>query len=173
MKTVILATLLFFGCKPQHKFMVASPFKVIAFFTAKNDQAHISFVEEANVWFPKMAAANQFVYDTTSNWNNLNKQFLSGYRVVIFLDTRPEAQAQREAFEEYMENGGAWMGFHFAAFALTPSAYPQNWNWYHEKFLGSGSYVSNTWRPVPAILRKEGDHPVTKGFPTTFSSGAE
>ena len=27
-------------------------FRVIAFFTAKQDQAHISFVEEANRWFP-------------------------------------------------------------------------------------------------------------------------
>ncbi len=30
-------------------------FKVIAFYTAKNDFAHISFVHEANKWFPKMA----------------------------------------------------------------------------------------------------------------------
>ena len=30
-------------------------FKVIAFFTAKQEQAHISFVNEANRWFPEMA----------------------------------------------------------------------------------------------------------------------
>ena len=29
-------------------------FKVIAFYTAKNDLAHISFVHEANKWFPQM-----------------------------------------------------------------------------------------------------------------------
>ena len=29
-------------------------FKVIAFFTAKQEQAHISFVNEANRWFPEM-----------------------------------------------------------------------------------------------------------------------
>ena len=28
----------------------SSRFKVIAFYTAKNDQAHISFVHEANKW---------------------------------------------------------------------------------------------------------------------------
>jgi len=28
-------------------------FRVIAFFTAKQDQAHISFVHEAERWFPK------------------------------------------------------------------------------------------------------------------------
>src|SRR6188768_389230 len=96
-------------------------FKVIAFYTAKSDLAHINYVHEANNWFVKAAAENGFVYDSTNNWNKLNKEFLSQYQVVLFLDTRPEAQEQRAAFKQYMENGGAWMGFHFAAFALTPS----------------------------------------------------
>jgi pimeloyl-ACP methyl ester carboxylesterase len=48
--------------------------------------------------------------------------YLSNYQVVVFLDARPEDPAQRAAFQTYMEHGGAWMGFHFAAFALTPSA---------------------------------------------------
>ncbi|MFI5158737.1 MAG: hypothetical protein ACHQF4_07710, partial [Sphingobacteriales bacterium] len=30
-------------------------FHVIAFYTGKNDLAHINFVHEANNWFPKMA----------------------------------------------------------------------------------------------------------------------
>lgn len=149
----------------------ASTFKVIAFYTAKNDQAHISFVHEANRWFPRMAAQYNFTYDSTSNWNNLNPDFLANYQVVLFLDTRPEEPAQREAFQKYMENGGSWLGFHFAAFALTPSAYPQNWDWYHNQFLGSGQYKSNTWRPTSAILRVENrKHPVTKKLPETFKS---
>ena len=78
---------------------------------------------------------------------------------------------QRAAFQKYMENGGGWMGFHFAGFALTPSKYPQNWDWYHNEFLGSGSYVGNTWRPTSAILRVEDTrHPATMGLPETFQS---
>lgn len=146
-------------------------FKVIAFYTARNDQAHISFVNEANKWFAKMASLNNFEYDSTNDWNNLNSKFISGYQVVIFLDTRPDSLPQRIAFENYMEHGGGWMGFHFSAFALTPSDFPQNWDWYHEKLLGSGQYVSNTWRPVSAILKVEDSlHPVTLGLPSTFKS---
>jgi hypothetical protein len=53
--------------------------------------------------------------------------------------------------------------FHFAGFALTPSAYPQNWNWYHNEFLGAGSYGSNTWRPTSAFLKVEDRrHPATR-----------
>src|SRR5437868_15405090 len=84
-------------------------FKVIAFYTAKNDQAHISFVHEANKWFPEMAKKYNFSYDSTNDWNNLNATFLAKYKVVIFLDTRPEDPAQRDAFKHYMENGGAWL----------------------------------------------------------------
>lgn len=152
----------------QHK---KNSFKVIAFYTATNDLAHISFVEDANKWFPAMAAKYGFQYDSTRDWSNLNEKFLSNYQVVIFFDTRPETPAQRKAFEEYMKKGGAWMGFHFAAFALTPSAFPQNWDWYHEDFIGAGSYKSNTWRPTSAVLKVETkEFPATRNLPDSFKS---
>lgn len=148
-------------------------FKVIAFYIAKADDGHVNFVHEANKWFPKMAEKYNFTYDSTNNWNNLNAVFLKKYQVVIFLDTRPEAPDQQAAFQKYMENGGGWMGFHFAAFALTPSEFPKNWDWYHNTFLGSGQYDSNTWRPTPAILRVENrKHPATKNLPETFKASA-
>jgi hypothetical protein len=146
-------------------------FRVISFFTAKNDQAHISFVHEANRWFSRTAAAYGFAYDSTDNWENLSPGFLSRYKVVVFLDTRPDSANQRAAFTQYMEQGGAWMGFHFAGFALTPSDFPQNWDWYHNNFLGSGEYLGNTWRPTSAVLRVEDrDHPATRNLPETFKS---
>src|SRR5207247_2622063 len=44
-------------------------------------------------------------------------------------------------------------------------------HWYHNTFLGSGSYVSNTWRPTSAILRVEDrNHPATAHLPETFRS---
>jgi len=70
-----------------------------------------------------------------------------------------------------MEKGGGWMGFHFSAFALTPSAFPQDWDWYHNVFLGSGQYKSNTWRPTSAILRVEKhDLAPVKRLPDTFKA---
>jgi hypothetical protein len=148
----------------------ADQFHVVAFYTGQNDLAHISFVREANEWFPKLAATNGFTYTATTNWDNLKADFLTQYQVVMFLDTRPDKAEQRAAFQQYIEHGGAWMGFHFAGFALTPSAYPQNWDWYHNVFLGSGEYVGNTWRPTSAILRVEAVQPATRHLPATFSS---
>lgn len=148
-----------------------SAFRVVAFYTAKNDRAHITYVHEANEWFETASQKHEFMYDSTSDWRNLNETFLSHYDIVVFLDTRPELPAQRDAFQHYMEEGGAWIGFHFAGFALNNSDFPQDWDWYHTTFLGSGEYKSNTWRPTSAVLRIEDRaHPIALGLPETFSS---
>lgn len=165
---ILFLSSLFFSAPAQKN---SQGFNVLAFYTAKNDLAHISFVHEANRWFSGMSRKYDFVYDSTNDWSKLNETTLSKYQVVLFLDTRPEAPEQRAAFKEFMESGGAWMGFHFAGFALTPSDFPQNWDWYHNEFLGSGQYASNTWRPTSAILRVEDSiHPATKDLPITFKS---
>jgi hypothetical protein len=146
-------------------------FRVIAFYTGKNDMAHISYVQEANEWFSRMASRHNFVYETTNDWAKMNDEYLSSYEAVIFLDTRPEKPEQRAAFQKYMEHGGGWLGFHFAAFALTPSAFRQDWDWYHQQFLGSGEYLSNTWRPTRAYLHAEqARHPVYRHLNKTITA---
>ena len=146
-------------------------FKVIGFYTARHDAAHISFVHEANKWFYEQSRMHNFQYDSTNNWSKMTETFLSQYDVVMFLDTRPDTPAHRSAFENYMKKGGKWMGFHFAGFALTRSAYPQDWDWYHKEFIGAGEYKGNTWKPTSATLRVESKkHPATRKLPKVFKS---
>jgi uncharacterized protein len=146
-------------------------FRVLAFYTHRDDRAHVSFAGEANGWFAALAHERGFAFAATDDWGRLNDAELGRQDVVLFLDARPDDPAQRAAFRKYMEGGGAFMGFHFAAFALSPSKYPQDWDWYHEELLGAGAYVSNTWRPTAATLRVEdAGHPVTRGLPTTIRS---
>ena len=102
----------------------APKYRVIAFYTGKDETAHTSFVGEANRWLSRTAAQRGFSFESTTNWENLILEFLANYQVVLFLDSRPDAPAQREAFQKYMETRGGWMGFHFAGFALTPSRFP-------------------------------------------------
>ncbi|MEO7309214.1 MAG: hypothetical protein ABIX01_02360 [Chitinophagaceae bacterium] len=45
----------------------AGHFKIIVFYTGKNDPLHVSFVHEANRWFLQMSAANNFEYDSTND----------------------------------------------------------------------------------------------------------
>src|SRR5690242_8907792 len=90
-----LVTGLALTCGVLHAEDALPKFKVIAFYTGKSDLAHISFVKEANRWFPETAAKHHFSYEATTNWSDLNSEKLSRFQVVLFLDTRPEDAAQR------------------------------------------------------------------------------
>jgi len=141
-------------------------FKVIAFYNGTWDAAHISFVKEANQWFPQRAAENGFSYTSTTNWSLLNATNLAQYQVVMFLDDLPPTSV-RGAFQTYMQGGGAWMGFHVCAFNTNPAS----WDWYHNTFLGTGAFRNNTWKPTTAVLRVEDrTHPSTVALPATFTS---
>jgi hypothetical protein len=142
-------------------------FNVIAFYDGTYDAAHINFVHEAIKWFPEHAAANNFTYKSTNNWNDMNANNLKNYQVVMFLDAVTGDNNQRQAFQHYMENGGAWIGFHFCAYADKANVWP----WFHNTFLGSGLFKSNTWWPTSAKLHIEApDHPAMKGIPDKFVS---
>ena len=67
-----------------------APFKVLALYSGTWDAAHISFVHEANDWFPKQAALNGFTYTASNNWNLLADGGVNGYQVVLFLDDLPQ-----------------------------------------------------------------------------------
>jgi hypothetical protein len=145
----------------------AVPFKVLAFYNGTWDAAHIDFVKEARVWFPNAAAQNGFSWESTNDWNRLNGITAAQYQVVMFLDDLPQQAAQRSGFQQYMQNGGAFMGFHVSAFNTDPNS----WSWYHSTFLGTGAFRTNTWGPTRVTLKTEKrDHPSTLRLPATFSS---
>ncbi|WP_329348134.1 ThuA domain-containing protein [Streptomyces sp. NBC_01261] len=166
---LLLATVLGFAVAPPaaHASTAATPFKVLALYSGTYDAAHIDFEKEANVWFPQQAAANGYTYTSSTNWDLLANGGVNAYQVVLFLDDLPQTAAQRTGFEAYMRGGGGFMGFHVSAFTTDAAS----WSWYHNTFLGSGNFVSNTWGPTAVTLKVE-DHsiPPTAALPATFTS---
>jgi hypothetical protein len=144
--------------------------EVLAIYTEyeqNGDLAHRSYARDANAWFPSVAEANGFSYESTSDWERLENVQPATNRVLIFLDDKPREASQRAAFEAYMESGGAFIGCHFAAY--TPGA--SEWDWYFNRLLGTGDYGGNTWRPTSATLAVEKpEHPLAQGLGTTFRS---
>ncbi|MGA5303104.1 RICIN domain-containing protein [Nucisporomicrobium flavum] len=144
----------------------ADPFKVLAFYNGTWDDAHIDFDAEARDWFPRLGAANGFTWEATTDWSRLSPSGLTGYKVIMFLDDGPPAD-RRAAFQQYMQNGGAWMGFHVSAWTDNADA----WSWYHNTFLGTGNFATNTWGPTAETYRVEDpSHPTMAGLPATFPS---
>ncbi|WP_330309523.1 MULTISPECIES: ThuA domain-containing protein [unclassified Streptomyces] len=165
---LLLAALLGLAVPPAAQATTAAtPFKVLALYSGTWDAAHIDFDKEANAWFPQQAAANGFTYTASTNWDLLSNGGVNAYQVVLFLDDLPQTSAQRAGFEAYMRGGGAWMGFHVSAFTTDAAS----WSWYHNQFLGSGNFQSNTWGPTSVTLKAEDrTHPATKNLPATFTS---
>ena len=142
-------------------------FKVIAFYNGTYDAAHVDFDHEANDWFPQAGARNGFTYIATTDWNRLTSPDLADYQVVMFLDDYPHNAAQQSAFQKYVSDGGGFIGFHSSAF----NSDSNDWPWYHNTFLGTGEFRSNSWGPTSEKLKIEDPgHAVTAKLPGTFTS---
>lgn len=140
-------------------------FKVLSFgYDEKGDPAHSDFAKEANVWFYEKGLELGFIYDYVgTEYSYLNDETLAEYDLVMFLNDRPHDEEQKAAFERYMENGGAWMGFHACAFSMDTNN--EYWEWYQSEFLGCGNYAKNTWDPTSEPLKIESyDHVATENF---------
>jgi Trehalose utilisation/Ricin-type beta-trefoil lectin domain len=145
----------------------ASQFKVLAFYSGNYDDAHISYDEEALRWFPQVAAQNNFSFEATTDWSRLSSITPAQYQVVMFWDDNPATDADRTGFQNYMQHGGAFFGFHVSAYADSS----WNWPWFNDTFLGTGFFDSNTWQPSTAILHTDASAPATRRLPATWMSG--
>ncbi|HET6987782.1 MAG TPA: RICIN domain-containing protein [Kribbella sp.] len=142
-------------------------FTVLAFYSGTWDAAHIDFEKEANQRFPQFGAQNGFTYTATNNWDQLNNLTASQYQVVMFLDDSPHTDAQRTGFQRYMNNGGAFFGFHVSAYNDASGGWP----WFNNTLLGTGRFQSNTWGPTAVTLKAENrSHPSLVNTGATFQS---
>jgi YVTN family beta-propeller protein len=142
------------------------PFKVLAFYSANVEPDHVLFAKGALKFFSGISAKNNFTFDSTSNWDDLNDSNLQKYQVVVWLNDQPSKAEQKRAFQKYIENGGAWLGFHVSAYNDKDS----DWPWFLE-FLGGGVFDSNSWPPLPAKLAVDDrSHPVTRTLPDSFTA---
>jgi type 1 glutamine amidotransferase len=143
----------------------AKPFRVLAFYSTHVEQDHVDFAMQAIPFFQEMAKRDHFDFKATSNWDDMNPTVLKDYQVVMWLDEFPSTPAQRKAFEQYMEHGGGWMGFHIAGWTENRAAWP----WFSD-FLGT-VFTGNSWPPLPATLTvNDTTHPAVKGLPASFVS---
>jgi uncharacterized protein len=145
-------------------FAQSPKFKAIAFYSTNVEPDHVEFAKDAIQFYIKMAAEKGFAFDTTSNWDNLNDVNLKNYQVVIWLNEFPKNAPQRQAFENFMNNGGGWLGFHVSGYN---DQYTQ-WPWF-VNFLGGAVFYNNNWPPLPAkLIVDDNKHPATQHLPKSY-----
>ena len=134
--------------------------RALLFFSLNVEADHMLFAADALRFFAEVADRNDFRVEATSNWADMNDENLKQYKLVVWLNGGPPA-AQQQTFQRYMENGGAWMGFHVSAFI-------SRWEWF-KQFIGGASFGVNNWPPLRAkVIIDDIESPVTHGIPKTF-----
>ncbi len=143
-------------------------FRVLAFYTAKGEPDHIDFAKQALPFFAKLAEKDNFEFRSTTRWEDLNAENLKNFQLILWLNDFAHTAEQRKAFEDYMNGGGAWLGFHVSAYNDEST----HWPWFVD-FLGGAVFYGNNWPPLPATLVVDDrSHPVTRHLPATFTSPA-
>jgi type 1 glutamine amidotransferase len=107
---------------------------------------------------------NNFAVDATEDDTQFTDTNLARYAAVIFLSATGDpvgTQAEKDAFQRYIEHGGGFVGIH----AASDSGY--NWAWY-------GQLVGTYFRQHPAqqnalIKVEDPNHPSTQGLPAQFT----
>jgi uncharacterized protein len=153
---------------PQSRAASASPPNVLAIYTDKGEQDHIDFANDAITFFSDLAKQKNFTFEATTDWDSVTPEKLKDTKLVLWLNDFPHTPDQRSAFESYMKNGGAWLGFHVAAYNDEST----KWPWFVD-FLGGAVFFGNNWPPLPAKLRVDDrSHPVTQGLGATLAAPA-
>jgi type 1 glutamine amidotransferase len=143
-------------------------FRVLAFYADKGEPDHIDFAKQALPFFADLAKKNNFRFEATTRWEDLNAETLKNVQLVLWINDFPKATEQRAAFENYMKHGGAWLGFHVSAYNDEST----HWPWFVE-FLGGAVFYGNNWPPLPAkLVVDDRTHPVTRLLPATIMAPA-
>lgn len=138
-------------------------FHALLYYSTTEEPAHVEMAEDAIKYFKGLTVGDGWILTTTTSLQPYIDR-LGQFDVIIAVNTQPRDPAERQAFEDYMENGGGWLGFHAAAYNDVNT----HWPWFN-KFLGCGTFYCNSWPPQPALLAVDvTNHPVTKNLPVKF-----
>ncbi len=146
----------------------APRFKALVYHNEHVETAHQDFARQSLEFLHKLTYGEGWIMDVTTDFNRYTYNDLKDYNVIVMLNDAPSSPGAREAFQEYMENGGGWVGFHAAGYNDRNT----NWAWLNQ-FLGCGQFLCNNWPPQPVLLEVDvEDHPVTKNLPKEFVSAS-
>ncbi|PZA05826.1 ThuA domain-containing protein, partial [Meiothermus sp. Pnk-1] len=109
-----------------------------------------------------LGAQNNFSVDATEDSSVFTASNLAQYKAVIFLNTSGDVleASQKQAFQQYIEQGGGFVGVHNAADTM------RGWAWY-ENLVGA-MYQSEI-NTQPLTLRVISSHLSTQGLPSVWN----
>ena len=87
----------------------APRFRALVHYEPRAEEAHVQFDKQAIEFFRKLTYGEGWIMDVTTSLADYPYEKLKDYSIIISLNAAPGGKEQREAFEQYMENGGGWL----------------------------------------------------------------
>lgn len=138
------------------------PFKILVFFKTAGF-VHYS-IPLGLVMLQTLGSENNFVVDMTSDAASFTSENLAQYKAIIWLNTTGtvlDTEAQRTAMEDFIRQGGGYVGIHSAA--------DTEYDWpFYEQLVGT--YFKSHGLEQPGTLFNEApDQPSTAHLPEHWS----
>jgi type 1 glutamine amidotransferase len=136
--------------------------KKILVFSKTAGYRHTSSIASGKKVILALREKNKFEADTTESADVFTLENLKKYAAVVFLCTTGNVlnDEQQKAFENFMKNGGGYVGIHSSADT------EHDWPWFGEL---NGAYFKNHPRPQEAIFNVVDDnHIATAHLPKTW-----
>jgi type 1 glutamine amidotransferase len=149
--------------KPAEERQPGRPAKKILVYT-KNGKGYVHDNIAASVAaIRKMGDENGFGVDVSDDPNFFTGATLSQYQCIVFANTNNETfdrDVQREAFQDYIQHGGGFVGIHSA------SGSERQWP-YFWAVLG-GKFVRHPKMQKFVVRVADANHPATRDLPPSF-----
>lgn len=141
--------------------------KKILVFSKTAGYRHTSSIVAGKKYILELGEKNKFGVDTTEKADVFTAENLKQYAAVVFLCTTGNVlnDEQQKAFEQFIRNGGGYLGLHSSA----DTEY--DWAWFGEL---NGAYFKNHPRPQEAIFNVvDKNHPSTAHLPSVWKRSDE
>lgn len=161
LKVHLLRFLLLITIVGATSYMVPKQKKVLVFSKTAGFR-HKEAIQAGKKEIPALGVKNKFGVDTTENADAFTPENLKQYAAVVFLCTTGNVlnDQQQKAFEQFIRNGGGYVGLHSAA----DTEY--DWPWFGEL---NGAYFKSHPRQQEAIFNiVDGDNIATAHLPKVW-----
>ena len=137
-------------------------------FSATAGWRHDSGIAGGDHFFAELANDRGWGLFTTVHPRVFNADDLARFEVVIFNNVTGDVlnRDQQQAFESWMDDGGAWIGLHGAG-----DGSMSNWPWYRDNLIGA-TFIGHTMGPQfqdADLVVLDVDHPTVNQLPDRWS----
>jgi len=140
--------------------------KRVLIFSKTNGYRHES-IPAGITAIKKLGVENDFLVDATEDSLDINSQNLNRYQAVIFLSTTGKIldKKQKLALQNFMQNGGGFVGIHSATNCET------EWPWF-VNMIGA-TFISHPKQQIGKLIVIDKTHPSTESLPSTWERNDE